>query len=204
MIHTTPFIVVDIETTGLEPSLDRIVELAAVKVLNGEVVDEWSSLVNPGVFIPQETTSITGITSEMVEKAPRFEEVIDPFLNFLSKEGVFVAHNCDFDRTFINRSLGRLERAELSNPYLCTFKLAKHVHPHLPRYGLGNLAEHFGVELCQAHRALHDARATAELLTKFLRVLQNGGAKELKDIHLVQNLPKEPEKSPSVGQVSLF
>ena len=89
------------------------------------------------------------------------------------------------------------------NPYLCTFKMAKQVHPNLSRYGLGSLCTAFGIELPQAHRALHDARATAQLFIKFLKVLQNGGLKNLKDSLYIQNLPKIVDKSVE-GQVSLF
>lgn len=202
MIAATPFIVVDTETTGLQPGLDHIIELAAVKVVNGEVVDEWHSMVNPGVYIPMESTQISGITSEMVMEAPQFKDLSSSFVTFMA-EGVFVAHSVDFDRDFVNIHLSKVGLSILPNPYLCTFKLAKQVHPNLNRYGLSNLAEVFGIELPQAHRALHDARATAQLLIKFLRILQNGGLRDLKDIPGIQNLPAEL-KNLTRGQVSLF
>lgn len=202
MIQQTPFIIVDLETTGLEPNLDSIVEIAAVKVLNGEVIDEKTHLVNPHVFVPQETTDITGITTEMLKDAPRFEEVVDEYIAFFGDSGVFVAHNVEFDYGFFNSHLRRLERTELGNPYLCTFKLAKTVHPNLPRYGLGALTETFNIDLPQAHRAIHDARATAELFIKFTRALQAGGLKELKDLPHIQKLPKVLAEQE--GQGSLF
>ena len=96
-------------------------------------------------------------------------------LEFYGRRLCFVAHNVDFDRDFLNIHLSRAGHEVMPNPYLCTQKLAKRVHPNLTKYGLGALSEVFGIELPQAHRALHDARATAELLIKFLRVLQNGG-----------------------------
>lgn len=205
MIAHTPFIIVDLETTGLEPRLDKIIEIAAVKVVNGEIVEEWSTLVNPGIFIPHETTSITGITTEMVSNAPQFDEILEEYLNFM-EGGIFVAHNADFDRAFIDTHLLRSELTELKampHPYLCTFKLAKRVHPNLSKYSLGALAQLFEIELPQAHRALHDARATAELFNKFMKTLQNGGLKHVKDIPVIQNLPKETE-GPAEGQASLF
>ncbi len=203
MISDTSFIVVDLETTGLEPRLDRIIEIAAVKVVNGEIVDEWDTLVNPGIFIPQISTDISGISSEMVKESPKFVEVAEEYLKFIGEESVFVAHNVDFDRMFLNKHLDRNGFGEMSNPYLCTFRLAKQVHPNLSRYGLGALAELFDIELAQAHRALHDARATAHLFNKFLRVLQDGGLKRVKDIPHIQNLPKA-QKEISEGQGSLF
>ncbi len=203
MIDKTTFVVVDLETTGLHSGLDSIVEIAAVKVVNGQIVGEWDTMVNPGVFLPLETTQITGITTEMVKDSPAFADIVDDYLGFMGTDTVFVAHNVDFDREFMNKHLEKMGRSILPNPYLCTFKLAKQVHPNLSRYGLGSLCEAFGVELPQAHRALHDARATAQIFIKFLKVLQNGGLKNLKDIPHIQNLPKVLDKSVE-GQVSLF
>lgn len=202
MISHTPFVVVDLETTGLEPNLDCIVEIAAVMVVNGEIVDEKTTLVNPGVFVPQVTTDITGITTEMLKDQPRFEDVVDDYLGFMGTESVFTAHNADFDFAFFNSHLRRMGRSELPNPYLCTFKLAKAVHPNLARYGLGALTEVFGVELPQAHRAIHDARATAQLFIKFMKVLQDGGLKHYKDIPGVLNVRKVVVAQE--GQGSLF
>ncbi|MFA4814524.1 MAG: 3'-5' exonuclease [Candidatus Gracilibacteria bacterium] len=203
MISKTTFVIVDLETTGLHAGLDSIVEVAAVKVVDGEVVGEWDSMVNPGVFLPLECTQITGITTEMVQDSPLFADIVDDYLNFIGSDSVFVAHNVEFDREFLNKQLEKMQRPMLPNPYLCTFKLAKLVHPNLSKYGLSSLCTAFGIELPQAHRALHDARATAQLLVKFLRVLQNGGLKDVKDIPHIQNLPKETSKSAD-GQVSLF
>ena len=204
MIQTTPFVVVDLETTGLEPRLDKIIEIAAVKVVNGKIIDEWNTLVNPGMFIPQITTDITGITTEMVKDSPAFIDVIDDYLAFMGTDSIFVAHNVDFDHAFLNEHLKAHNRKLMPNPYLCTFKLAKRVHPNLSRYGLGFLAESFGVELPQAHRALHDARATAELFVKFLGVLQNGGLKAVRDIPVIQNIGLAQKQEVVDGQISMF
>lgn len=204
MIQTTPFIVVDVETTGLTPKLDKIIEIAAVKVLNGQIVDEWNTLVNPDIFLSQETTNITGITTDMVQVAPRFNEVMDAYLQFMGGDSVFVAHNVDFDHAFINEHLLRYNADPMPHPYMCTFKLAKQVHPNLARYNLGFLAESFGVGLPQAHRALHDARATAELFIKFMTVLQNGGLKHVRDIPVIQNIGLAQKADVAEGQISLF
>lgn len=203
VISSTPFVVVDLETSGLTPGLDHIIEVAAVKVVNGEVIDEWNTMVNPGIYLPLESTQIHGITTDMLDQALPFQMISQDYLDFLGENAIFVAHNVDFDRDFLNIHLSRAGHEVMSNPYLCTQKLAKRVHPNLTKYGLGSLSEVFGVELPQAHRALHDARATAELLIKFLRVLQNGGLKEAKDIPGLQNY-KLPSKEMRVGQVSLF
>lgn len=203
MISATPFVVVDVETTGLQPGLDKIIEIAAVRVLNGEIVDEWNSLVNPGIYIPADSTQIHGITTEMVQQARSFQELAQEYRDFLKEDSIFAAHNVDFDRDFLNIHLSRAGLVTMPNPYLCTLKLAKQVHPNLTKYGLGSLVEVFGIELPQAHRALHDARATAQLLIKFLRVLQNGGLKNVKDIPGIQNLSAKM-KTLAQGQVSMF
>jgi len=203
MISQTPFVIVDVETTGLEPRLDSIIEVAAVKVLNGEILDEFDTLLNPGVFVPQETTDITGITTEMLKGAPQFADVAEEYMKFLGEGTVFVAHNVEFDREFLNVHLMRSEREKMLHPYLCTYKLAKLVHPNLKRYALSELAKVFEIELPQAHRAIHDARATAELFGRFMRVLHDGGLRRVKDIPHIQNLPVE-ENGLSDGQGSLF
>ncbi len=203
LIKDTPFIVVDLETTGLNPNLDSIVEIAAVKVINGQIVEEKTQLLNPHIFVPQETTDITGITTEMLQGAPEFFEVAQGFIDFFTPEGVFTAHNAEFDFGFFNSHLRRADKGELKSPWLCTLKCAKTVHPNLQKYALGHLAETFKIDLPRAHRAIHDARATAELLIQFLEILRNGGARELKDIPGMQNLPKV-QVSVSQGQGSLF
>ncbi len=202
MIYQSKFVVVDCETTGLVPALDKIVEIGAVKVVNGEIVDEFYTMVNPGVFVPAETTHITGITTEMLAGSPDFKTISKKYMEFL-EDAVFVAHNVAFDRGFVNQELGRNLETQMAGPFLCTIDLAKYLHPNLSKYTLGALCEHFAVELPQAHRAIHDARATAGLLIKFLRSIQNGGAKYLKDIPVIQNLPKKAEIILE-NQISLF
>lgn len=203
MISKTPFIIVDCETTGLVPSLDRVIEIGAVKVLDGKVIDEFSTLINPEIFIPTEITGITGITTEMLQGHPLIQDVLPKYMEFLGDDYVFVAHNVEFDKEFINESLLRAQMNKMNSPYLCTINLARHVHPNLARYNLGNLAQLFNVDLPQAHRAIHDARATAQLFVKFMKVLQDGGLKYIHEIPHIQNA-KKPEKGVEQGQVSLF
>ncbi len=202
MISQTSFVVVDTETTGLVPTLDKIIEVAAVKVVDGKIRDEFFTLVNPGIFVPSETTNITGITSDMLNGAPDFTPVARKFLDFLGDNSVFVAHNVAFDRDFLNFALSNVGCERIKSPYICTIEFAKYLHPNLSRYSLGVLAEVFGIDLPQAHRAIHDARATAHLLIKFLKSVQDGGAKHLKDIPVIVNLPKIPEMREN--QISLF
>ena len=156
------YVVVDIETTGGWASGDRITEIGAVKIRNHQVVDEWQSLLNPQRSIPAKITQLTGITNDMVRNAPLFAEVADSFMRFM-EDGIFVAHNVNFDYGFIVREYERLER-RFRFPKLCTCAGMRRRFPGHKSYGLGKLCESYGIELVDHHRALCDAKAAAELL----------------------------------------
>jgi DNA polymerase-3 subunit epsilon len=157
------YVVVDVETTGSWASGDRITEIGAVKIRNHQVVDEWHSLLNPQRGIPAKITQITGITNEMVRDAPIFSDVADTFMRFMG-DGIFVAHNVNFDYGFISYEYERLER-RFRFPKLCTVAGMRRRYPGLKSYSLGKLCELYGIELETHHRALCDARATSRLLT---------------------------------------
>ena len=156
------YVVVDIETTGGCASSDRIAEIGAVKIRNHKVVEEWHSLVNPQRAIPAKITQITGITNAMVQHAPMFAEVADSFIRFMA-DGIFVAHNVNFDYGFISNEYQRLGR-RFRFAKLCTIAGMRRRYPGLKSYGLGKLCEHYGIGLETHHRALCDARATGHLL----------------------------------------
>jgi DNA polymerase-3 subunit epsilon len=156
------YVVVDVETTGGWASGDRITEIGAVKIRSHRVVDEWHSLVNPQRAIPAKITQITGITTEMVRGAPVFGEVADSFMRFMG-DGIFVAHNVNFDYGFLSHEYERLDR-RFRFPKLCTVAGMRRRYPGHKSYGLAKLCEHYGIELETHHRALYDARATGHLL----------------------------------------
>jgi DNA polymerase III subunit epsilon len=156
------YVVVDVETTGGWASGDRITEIGAVKIRNHQVVNEWHSLVNPQRAIPAKITQITGITNEMVRGAPIFAEVADSFMRFMG-DGIFVAHNVNFDYGFMSNEYERLDR-RFRFPKLCTVAGMRRRYPGHESYGLGKLCELYGIELETHHRALCDARATGHLL----------------------------------------
>lgn len=158
------YVVVDLETTGGDAARNRITEIGAVRVRRGKIVAEWSTLVNPGRRIPSYIVGLTGITDAMVETAPPFEEVAAPLREFLA-DAVFVAHRAKFDHGFLKAEYERLGES-LSCPSLCTVVESRRHFPGLTSYGLAALSAHFDIPLESHHRALCDARATAEILLR--------------------------------------
>ena len=156
------YVVVDVETTGGNSQWNRVTEIGAVKVRNGEVIEEWSSLINPQRRIPGMITQLTGITDEMVANAPTFDVIADEFRGFV-EGAVFVAHRAKFDYGFIRSEYQRIEQ-NFSCPTLCTVVETKRHFPGLASYGLANLCREFSIPLTSHHRALCDAQATAQIL----------------------------------------
>lgn len=156
------YVVVDVETTGGRPGLHRVTEIGAVKIKNGKVVDQWSSLINPQRSIPANITRITGITEEMVIDAPIFLEVADSFSEFMG-DAIFAAHNVNFDYGFISAEFKMIDR-KFRHPKICTCSSMRKLYPGHPSYSLKNLCKAFQIDLKSHHRALCDAKAAAELL----------------------------------------
>jgi DNA polymerase-3 subunit epsilon len=166
-----PYVVIDVETTGGCSAGHRITEIGAVKVIDGRVVDRWSSLINPQRSIPAFITRLTGISDAMVRTAPFFCDVIDSLESFMHG-GIFVAHNVNFDYGFFKLEYARLER-EFSLPKLCTVKEMRKYFPGSASYSLGKLSKEYGLPLDNHHRALCDAKAAAELLIMVNEKKQN-------------------------------
>ena len=156
------YVVIDVETTGGRPPNDRVTEIGAVKVRGGEVISEWSSLINPQRHIPAFITELTGISNAMVADAPLFAEVAEDLADFL-RGSVFVAHNVNFDYGFIASEYRRLGQP-FRFPKLCTCATMRKFYPGHGAYGLGPLSRQYGIRLDNHHRALADARAAAGLL----------------------------------------
>lgn len=157
-----PYAVIDIETTGGRAQHHRITEVGIVKMIGGEVVAEWQSLINPQRRIPQNITSLTGINNDMVADAPLFAEVADD-IDAFTEGCVFVAHNVNFDYGFIKEEFNRLER-HYRRPKLCTVREMRKHYKGLASYSLANLTRHFGIDMQRHHRAMSDAVAAGELL----------------------------------------
>lgn len=175
------FVVVDVETTGTRPPDCRVTEVGAYRVRAGQVVDEFTSLINPGVPVPPFISSLTGITNEMVSGAPPFAEIADAWLRF-AQGSILVAHNAGFDMRFLNTEIARLYPARrMANPHLCTVALSRRLLPGLASHRLDRLADHFGVRISARHRAHGDALATAHILVRLLDLLHTHGARTLED-----------------------
>ncbi|WP_315113293.1 PolC-type DNA polymerase III [Clostridium intestinale] len=158
------YVVFDIETTGFSPKNDKIIEIGAVKVCDGKVIDRFSSFVNPERPIPFNITELTSIEDSMVMDAPTIDKVLPEFLAFC-KGSVLVAHNAGFDCSFIKTNCNNLS-LEFSFSILDTVPLARFLYPDLKRVKLNIIAKHLGISLENHHRAVDDAKATAEILLK--------------------------------------
>ncbi|NVO29580.1 exonuclease domain-containing protein [Hymenobacter lapidiphilus] len=164
------YAIIDLETTGGQPAQDRITEIA-IYIHDGEkVIDEFSSLINPGRAIPFFITQLTGITDDMVREAPRFHEVARKVVE-MTEGCVFVAHNVRFDYSFLKKEFGDLGY-NYSRKTLCTVRLSRSLMPGQPSYSLGKLCQNIGIPLNGRHRAAGDAAATAILFGRLLDISQ--------------------------------
>jgi DNA polymerase III epsilon subunit family exonuclease len=169
------FVVVDVEATGGSPARgDRLTEFAAVKVCGGEIVDSYESLINPQRSIPPSVTRLTDITDAMVADAPTFGEIADRVRTVL-EGAVFVAHNVSFDWRLLQSEFQRCRGGRLGGERLCTLRIARRLHPELPRRNLHALADYYAITAERWHRAGSDARATAEIFVRFLAQLRDAG-----------------------------
>jgi len=172
-IWNQKYVVIDVETTGHDPHKNRITEIAYVLVEGGEIIKEYSSLVNPHQFIPHFIAKMTGISNEMAFKAPEASTVMKHIADILdNKNVIFVAHNVSFDFNFVQSSLAREGYNFPSVPRLCTYKLAKNLLPAEQKKNVGALAQYFDIKIKNRHRAFDDAKATALILIEFLEMLE--------------------------------
>lgn len=153
------YTVIDIETTGLSPRWDAILELSALKVENNIIVDEFSELVKPDFSIPDFITELTGISNEMVKNSKKIDDVLPRFLKFISSD-LIIGHNVNFDINFIYDNSLDILGTPFSNDFVDTMRLGRRLIDGLPHYRLQNLAEYFNVDYSGAHRALEDCKIT--------------------------------------------
>lgn len=174
------FVVFDIETTGLSPKSCKIIEIGAVKVVNGEKEAEFSRFVNPRVPIPYEITTLTSISDDMVMNSPDIDVILPEFLDFIG-DSVLVAHNASFDVSFIRKAARDLGKT-LDNSVVDTMTLGHVLCPELGKFTLDRLCKHLGIKLENHHRAVDDAAATAEIFKRFLKMLKEKGVENLDEL----------------------
>jgi DNA polymerase-3 subunit epsilon len=192
-LHATTFVVVDLETTGGSPASSAITEIGAVKTRGGEVIGEFQTLVDPGGPIPPFIVALTGITDAMLVAAPRIEQVLPAFLEFLG-DAVLVAHNAPFDVGFLKAACRAHGYPWPGNEVVDTVTLARRAttKEEAPNKKLATLARVFGTRVTPNHRALEDARATSEVLHGMLERLARFGITHREDLDALRN--PVPEK----------
>ncbi|QQB74806.1 PolC-type DNA polymerase III [Fusobacterium canifelinum] len=182
-IDEEEFVVFDIETTGLNSHTNEIIEIGAVKIKAGRIVDRYSQLINPGRPIPYHITEITSITDEQVANEPKIDEVIGKFVDFVG-DAVLVAHNAPFDMGFIKRDIKKYLNIDLECSVIDTLQMARDLFPDLKKYGLGDLNKTLGLALEKHHRAVDDSQATANMFIIFLDKYKEKGLEYMKDINV--------------------
>jgi DNA polymerase-3 subunit epsilon len=191
LLRDLSFVVVDVEATGVRAiDGDRITEVAAVLVRNGEAKVVFDSLVNPERPIPTQISTLTGISWEMVRNAPRFGDIAHQLAGVLEGH-VFVAHNATFDWRFISQEMQRATGRPLDGTRLCTVKLARRLVPTLYRRSLDAITDYFGVRIHNRHRAGGDAIATADVFLRLLGAAQDFGLETLDDLQAHLRQPRK-------------
>ncbi|QEK39308.1 DNA polymerase III subunit epsilon [Candidatus Nesciobacter abundans] len=156
-------IILDTETTGLDPQKDKIIEIGCVKISDRKIsTDSFQVFINPGIEISEESQNIHGITNEFIKDKPKFESVYSEFSNFI-KDSILVAHNASFDMSFLNAEIKRLKHPILKNEVIDTLKVARKKFPGSPA-NLNALAKRFNISLHE--RDLHGALIDANILAK--------------------------------------
>ena len=169
------YVVFDVETTGLSAVYDTIIELAAVKIKNGEIIDRFESFANPHKPLSATIINLTSITDDMLQDAPEVEAVLKRFHRW-TEDAIFVAHNASFDMGFLNVGYKKVGLEKATNPVIDTLELGRLLYPELKNHRLNTLAKKLDVELTQHHRAIYDAEATGYI---FLKMLHDAAEKEI-------------------------
>ena len=186
------FVVLDVEAAGTRGLPARIIELGAYRLRSGEIIDEFQTLINPGVLLPRFISALTGITDEMLAGAPKFAQIVDAWLDFAG-DAVLVAHNSRFDLQVLNREIASVfPGCCMRNPELCTVRLAQRLMRNLESHKLDALAAHFGLDMIQRHRAPSDARVTAQILLRLLDQLAAHGVHTFAGAHSFRSGAESP------------
>lgn len=214
LISTDSFVSIDIETTGLSPEYDEIIELGAVKYINGQASDTFSSLVRPENSIDDFVTELTGITNDMLYDAPSLQEILPDFISFIG-DSIIVGHNVNFDINFIYDACEKINLPSFSNDFIDTMRLSRRMYKDLKNHKLDTLIGFFGLTQRNVHRGLEDCKLTAicyqkmiadearfDEAIKYVAGHRSRGKKSLKEIVAVEGY--ENPDNPFYGQVCVF
>lgn len=178
-LNEIDFVVLDVEAIVARAQPARIIELGAYRVHRGQIIDDFQTLINPEARLPRFIATMTGISDEMLAAAPTFGEIVNAWLEFAG-EAVLVAHNSNFDLPLLNREIARIFPGHrMRNPELCTVNLARRLVSNSEGHNLDALADHFGIENPERHRAAGDALTTARILLRLLDQLDGHGVRTL-------------------------
>ncbi|MCA9409372.1 MAG: 3'-5' exonuclease [Candidatus Omnitrophica bacterium] len=199
------YVVFDVETTGLNPQQgDRILEIAAVKVKDGEIVDTFESFVNPQRDVPAEAAAVHNITNEMLHDAPVADQVLPDVIKFISG-ACLVGHNIKFDLDFLCYELSLISRRlDERIPAIDTLKMSKKLLPQLRSHRLGNLAYFLGAQIEETHRALADVKLTVVVLKRLLRMANDQGIDSFQEVYKQFGVVKPNFKIETMEQSFLF
>ena len=198
------YVAFDLETTGLYARRDKIIEIGAVRMRNGEEIDRFQTFVDPGQALERRTVDLTGITDEMLRGAPKLEEALPEFLEFVG-DSILVAHNADFDTTFVQHACRRLG---LDYPFTSvdTLTISQNLLPQLSKFTLDTVAKHFGLEDFNHHRAGDDALICGKIMAKLIPMLQERGIERIGQInHAMEALrPAHRQETVRCQHIVLF
>jgi exonuclease, DNA polymerase III, epsilon subunit family len=194
------YVVFDIETTGLNPKYEKIIELGAAKVRDGKVTDTFSTFVNPGKGLPERITELTGIYDTDVINALYIEDVLDLFIDFAGDD-ILLGHNLIFDYSFVKKAAVN-QKKKFDRIGIDTLRIARRFLAGLESKSLGSLCEYYQIQL-QAHRALNDALATHELYQRLVKDFAEKEAELFQPKELVYSVKKEGPITPKQYELLL-
>lgn len=170
LIIPESYVVIDIETTGFCSKYDEIIELSAIKVVNNQVVDKFSTLVKPDNKIDDFIIDLTGITNEMLSNAPKIQQALPEYINFLG-DNILIGHNVNFDVNFIYDNLNIFFNKEFNNDFVDTIRFSRRLLQELENHKLKTIARHFELKFDKMHRGLIDCEITYQILLKFKEII---------------------------------
>jgi len=165
------YVIFDLETTGLDPAQDEIIEIGALSIKNSDIKGVFNKLVSPSKEISPEITKLTGITNEMLHGEAYIKPVLEEFFDFID-ESILIAHNAEFDVGFLQNSSKKWLNRDVKNPVICTVAMSRELLPGLDNHKLHTIARYFGIEVTNRHRAIGDVEITYQVWFKLIDLLK--------------------------------